>query len=99
MNADGVLHFYGVDSSVVPIARCHVLYQMMKNKCEARNILQVWFSTAWSQDTLNNFIKAIENLLLDEELDDEVKDVLKEWKESVEHSSPCEHNYESRWPR
>ena len=76
------LHFYGIDSSLVSIARCHVLYQMVKNKCEPRNILQVWFSTAWSEEALTAFKKAIEDLFLDDEVDEELKEIMTEWYNS-----------------
>ena len=53
----------GVDSSIVPIVRCKILYQMILNQANSRSILQVWFSTGWSESTLKEFIEACNRLL------------------------------------
>ena len=61
-------HFHGVDSSLVSIVRCKVLYKMILNQASARSILQVWFSTGWSEHTLKEFTLACQQLLKSEEL-------------------------------
>ena len=55
--------FHGVDSAVVSITRCKVLYEMIKNQASARSILQVWFSSGWSDLTLKEFKDACESLI------------------------------------
>ena len=64
------IHFHGVDVSPVSIARCKVLYKMILNQASSRSILQVWFSTGWSEQTLKEFIKACNQLLESKELKD-----------------------------
>jgi predicted nucleic acid-binding protein len=49
---------------MVSIVRCKVLYQMILNQAKSRSILQVWFSSGWSESTLREFIEAC-NLLLE----------------------------------
>ena len=75
-NSENALNFFGVDCALVSITRCHILNQMMKNKCASRNILQVWFSTAWSNDALKDFKKSSEDLLLNDTIEDEIKELL-----------------------
>jgi len=74
------IHFHGVDSSLVSIVRCKVLYQMILNGAASRSILQVWFSTGWSMDTFKEFVDACTELLKNAELlgKDEVN-LLKHW--------------------
>ena len=62
------INFFGMDSSLVSIVRCKVLYKMILNQASARSILQVWFSTGWSEHTLKEFTLACQQLLKSEEL-------------------------------
>ena len=62
------IHFHGVDCSLVSIVRCKVLYKMILNQAASRSILQVWFSTGWSKQTLKEFIWACKQLLESKEL-------------------------------
>ena len=48
---NSLLVFHGIDSSIVSIARCLILNQMMINGANPKHILQVWFSSAWSYET------------------------------------------------
>lgn len=58
------IHFHGVDSAVVSITRCKVLNEMVKNQASSRSILQVWFSSGWSELTLTEFMAACYSVLL-----------------------------------
>ena len=60
---DDCIKFYGIDSSMVSITKCKLLHQMMLDNAAARSILQVWFSSAWSDQTLKDFLKSCEALL------------------------------------
>ena len=51
------LVFHGIDSSSVSVARCLILNQMMKNGANPKHILQVWFSSAWSNQTSKDFLE------------------------------------------
>ena len=62
------IHFYGLDSAVVSIVRCKILYQMILNQVMSRSILQVWFSSGWSNSTLKDFIDACNQLMKTREL-------------------------------
>ena len=78
----GVLTFLGIDSSVVTMTRCKILYQMLKNQAEASSILQVWFSSAWTSKTQVEFQKALTNLLESNEMGFDEMDLLLHWNES-----------------
>ena len=62
------IHFLGVDSALVSIVRCKVIYQMILNQVMSRSILQVWFSSGWSNSTLKDFIDACNQLLKSRQL-------------------------------
>ena len=67
-------HFHGIDTAMVSIVRCKVLYQMILNQASSRSILQVWFSSGWSDSTLQEFLKACHDILKQNELTkDEIK--------------------------
>ena len=57
------IQFHGFDSSMVCIARCKLLHQMLLDSAAARSVLQVWFSSAWSDQTLQDLLKACKALL------------------------------------
>ena len=77
---DKPLIFYGIDSTSVSIARCWILYQMMKNEAEPRSILQVWFSSGWTDETNRYFNQAINDLIESKLEEDEVVMILNHWK-------------------
>ena len=62
------IYFYGLDSAIVSIVRCKVIYQMILNQVMSRSILQVWFSSGWSNSTLKDFIDACNQLMKSREL-------------------------------
>ena len=74
------LDFYGIDSVNVSIARCWILYQMMRNGANPRSVLQVWFSTAWTDDAYGDFIKAVDDLLETKDKEEDIMRLLKHWK-------------------
>jgi len=78
----GPLVFYGIDSSSISIARCWILYQMMKNGANSKSILQVWFSSAWSNQAQADFVAAITDLLASNLEDEELTKILKHWQTS-----------------
>ena len=69
----------GVDSSMVSIVRCKVLYQMILNQAQSRSILQVWFSSGWSDSTLKEFIEACNLLLQCKKLPKNEANLLQHW--------------------
>ena len=77
---DECTKFHGIDSSMVSITRCKLLHQMMLDNAAARSILQVWFSSAWSDQTLKDFLKACKALLhQDGLLNKEERELVKFW--------------------
>ena len=69
----------GVDSSMVSIVRCKVLYQMILNQAQSRSVLQVWFSSGWSESTLKEFIEACNLLLQSKKLPKNEADLVRHW--------------------
>ncbi len=49
------LKFVGIDKSELVVARSTIVYEMMKQGFPVQSILQVWFSTGWSEKALNDF--------------------------------------------
>ena len=99
---DGCLNFAGVDCAVCSIARCWILKKMIENNSNCRSILQVWFSSAWSNQTHQEFVEACEILLKESTLDQELLYFIQLWKDSylsvteaanrwsLAHKSRCE---------
>ena len=53
---------------------------MILNQASSRSILQVWFSTGWSKDTLKEFTKACNELVESNELQDKIEaNLIKYW--------------------
>ena len=73
------IHFLGVDSAMVSIVRCKVLYQMILNQVMSRSILQVWFSSGWSTSTLKDFIDACNQLMKSKELLENESNLVQYW--------------------
>ena len=78
------LVFIGIDSSVVSIARCWILYQMIRNKVNPRSILQVWFSSAWTDEAQKDFLQSVEELVAvkDTNIKENIKELLNYWLKS-----------------
>ena len=74
------IHFHGIDVSMVSISKCKVLHKMILNQASSRSILQVWFSSGWSNDTLKEFVEACNQLLDNNEVQDKFeKNLIKYW--------------------
>ena len=78
----GNLIFFGIDSSVVSITRSKILYEMINNKADATSILQVWFSSAWTNKAQVEFQKAVTHLIYAREDDTDVMKLLLYWKDA-----------------
>ena len=64
---------------MVSIVRCKVLYQMILNQAKSRSILQVWFSSGWSESTLKEFIEACNLLLESKKLPKNEANLVQHW--------------------
>ncbi|XP_057311554.1 uncharacterized protein LOC130649312 [Hydractinia symbiolongicarpus] len=58
----GKLIFHGFDQSEICVARSLVIYEMIKTPASLDSILEVWFSTGWSERTLEEFKAACCNV-------------------------------------
>lgn len=59
-----LLRWIGYDQSPYVIAKTLVLIEMMKDKSSAvESVVQVWFSAAWSIQTLKSFRKALQKVV------------------------------------
>ena len=72
-------YILGVDSSMVSIVRCKVLYHMILNQAKSRSILQVWFSSGWSESTLKEFIESCNLLLESKKLPKNEANLIQHW--------------------
>ena len=52
---------------------------MILNQAMSRSILQVWFSTGWSESTLKEFIEACNRLLESKELPKHEAELVRHW--------------------
>ena len=77
-----LLTFWGIDSSLVSIVKCRILYQMLKNQADASSILQVWFSSAWTSKAQLDFQNTVTNLMESYEIETDVLKLLSYWKNS-----------------
>ncbi|RIA79565.1 hypothetical protein C1645_840398 [Glomus cerebriforme] len=55
--------FIGYEGSIYAVAKTNVIKEMMMNKAPIRSIIEVWFSTVWTTETLKNFENAVKNVL------------------------------------
>ncbi|RIA87239.1 hypothetical protein C1645_777737 [Glomus cerebriforme] len=55
--------FIGYEGSVYAVAKTNVIKEMMMKKAPIRSIIEVWFSTVWTMETLKHFENAIKNVL------------------------------------
>ncbi|CAG8449482.1 6128_t:CDS:1 [Ambispora gerdemannii] len=88
--------FIGYDGSVYAIAKTNVIKEMMMGKAPIRSIIEVWFSTTWTMETLKHFENAVKNVLkfgnapndsppnpTKKELHPKVRSLISHWSESV----------------
>ena len=52
----------------------------MRNGAGPRSVLQVWFSTAWTDETNRDFVQAPINLIESKVVEEKVVRILKHWK-------------------
>eukprot|EP01114_Cavostelium_apophysatum_P000567 TRINITY_DN10513_c0_g1_i1.p1 TRINITY_DN10513_c0_g1~~TRINITY_DN10513_c0_g1_i1.p1 ORF type:complete len:468 (+),score=108.09 TRINITY_DN10513_c0_g1_i1:342-1745(+) len=71
------LRFQGYDSSAYAVAKSRIIVEMINQNCEAFHVLQVWWSSTWTAETLKNFRNAAKSLSVD--VKDEVGDIIKFW--------------------
>ena len=95
---DPPLRFVGIEQSAHSVAKTLLIWQMMKQDSpsslegrmeHARSILQVWFSTTWSERTLQSVRRALRSLCGDGTLNEnmiqlngEVHKMLLHWKDA-----------------
>jgi hypothetical protein len=60
----GPLRWIGVEASSYAVAKTAVLDSMLRAQASEDTILEVWYSAAWSADTLAAFRAAVDDLLL-----------------------------------
>eukprot|EP00298_Acanthocystis_sp_HF-20_P018731 c22019_g2_i2.p1 GENE.c22019_g2_i2~~c22019_g2_i2.p1 ORF type:complete len:529 (+),score=177.00 c22019_g2_i2:24-1589(+) len=76
---NGPLKFVGVDQSPFTIAKSLVIYEMLKGKQSNESILEVWFSSTWSEGTWKDFKDAVSVI---EKQEGEVGEYLSHWLKS-----------------
>ena len=64
---------------MVSIVRCKILYHMILNQAKSRSILQVWFSSGWSESTLKEFIESCNLLLESKKLPKNEANLVQHW--------------------
>ncbi|XP_057301462.1 uncharacterized protein LOC130635946 [Hydractinia symbiolongicarpus] len=72
------VRFVGIEQSEICVARSLIIYEMIKMKASYDAILEVWFSTGWSDKTLELFKAACCNLLPTVQ-NKEVKELIQYW--------------------
>ncbi len=63
VNPNDVITFVGYDKSDLVVARNLVIHQMMLAGNDPKSILQVWFSSGWSKQTLEDFRHACQMVI------------------------------------
>jgi hypothetical protein len=88
--------FIGYEGSVYAVAKTNVIKEMMIGKAPIRSIIEVWFSTVWTKETLKYFENAV-NIVLQygnapnnkppnptkKEIHPKVKSLISHWKKSI----------------
>jgi hypothetical protein len=95
-NSEQPNKFIGYEGSVYAVAKTNVIVEMMMEKAPIRSIIEVWFSTVWTTETLKHFENAVKNVLLfgsapndrppnptKKELHPKVKSLISHWSKSV----------------
>jgi hypothetical protein len=88
--------FIGYEGSVYAVAKTNVIKEMMVEKVPIRSIIEVWFSTVWTVETLKHFENAVKIVLKYEnapnnkpsnptkkELHPKVRSLISHWSKSV----------------
>jgi hypothetical protein len=88
--------FIGYEGSVYAVAKTNVIKEMMVKKAPIRSIIEVWFSSVWTTETLKHFEKAIKSVLrfgdapndgppnpTKNELHPKVRSLISHWNKSI----------------
>ncbi|CAB5308274.1 unnamed protein product [Rhizophagus irregularis] len=94
--------FIGYEGSVYAVAKTNVIKEMMVKKVPIRSIIEVWFSSVWTMETLKYFEKAVKSVLqfgdapndgppnpTKKELHPKVRSLISHWNKSIR--SPKSH--------
>ncbi|GBB90310.1 hypothetical protein RclHR1_17200002 [Rhizophagus clarus] len=89
--------FIGYEGSVYAVAKTNVIKEMMIGKAPIRSIIEVWFSTVWTMETLKHFETAVNVVLqygnapnnkppnpMKNEIHPKVRSLISHWRESIE---------------
>ncbi|RHZ47791.1 hypothetical protein Glove_567g18 [Diversispora epigaea] len=90
------IKFIGYEGSVYSVAKTNVIKEMMMEKAPIRSIIEVWFSTVWTMETLKHFENAVKRVLnfgdapnnsppnpMKNELHPEVRSLILHWSRSI----------------
>jgi len=73
--------YFGFDEFPYTVAKSEVITSMMKGNLPPESILQVWFSSGWSQQTYKNFTQALKTI--DESsMTPDVRKIIKHWQKA-----------------
>ncbi|XP_057300827.1 uncharacterized protein LOC130635505 isoform X1 [Hydractinia symbiolongicarpus] len=75
--------FFGFDMSEICVARSLIVYEMMKMQSSLDSILEVWFSTGWSKDTLKTFKNACTRVITSSKQTPNVRDLISHWRHAT----------------
>eukprot|EP01025_Chloroclados_australasicus_P047689 TRINITY_DN5376_c1_g1_i4.p1 TRINITY_DN5376_c1_g1~~TRINITY_DN5376_c1_g1_i4.p1 ORF type:complete len:1090 (-),score=83.59 TRINITY_DN5376_c1_g1_i4:958-3894(-) len=76
---DKPIKFIGYEQSVYSTAKFQIITQMMKMSVHPDEILQVWYSSGWSNQTLQDFRDAANALLKDDNMNVQVSKLIRHW--------------------
>eukprot|EP01023_Acetabularia_acetabulum_P037052 TRINITY_DN3508_c0_g1_i1.p1 TRINITY_DN3508_c0_g1~~TRINITY_DN3508_c0_g1_i1.p1 ORF type:complete len:1029 (+),score=138.02 TRINITY_DN3508_c0_g1_i1:124-3210(+) len=76
---DPPLQFIGFVQSIYVTAKAAIIANMMGRRVDPKIILQVWYSSGWSLETLQQFRSTMVTLINDSELEEPVKYLLSYW--------------------
>jgi hypothetical protein len=77
---DSTVKFVGYEASLFALIKTKILITMIEKQCCNESIIQVWFSSCWSNRTGKDFVDAINILLEDKNMSEEEKELLVNWK-------------------
>ncbi|GET00747.1 hypothetical protein GLOIN_2v1834130 [Rhizophagus clarus] len=93
---DQPIQFIGYEGSVYAVAKTNVIKEMIIKKAPIRSIIEVWFSSVWTIETLKHFEKAVKSVLRFEdapndgppnptkkELHPKVRSLISHWNKSI----------------
>lgn len=86
-HVNGPVRFVGVEMSAYSVAKAYVIYEMLKHSdiIKEESILEVWYSSTWTNGTSDDFIKGVEMVLatiVKNKENEEVIEYLTYWKQT-----------------